>query len=220
MRPERLGPWTASSPHGADTPSKCELGSAAPLRDRGPARTRVVLLTNFIPPYRLPLLEALATRVLSLTVLVSTRMERNRSWRPETGHLDVRVQRTLSFRRTSWHPAGFSDATYVHVPVDTWRQLRALRPDVVVSAELGFRSLASALYCLGRRRPKLIIWATLSERTEEGRGITRRLLRRWLLRRADGVVVNGASGMRYVRTSALDRPASCLSRTSPSRSLS
>ena len=159
---------------------------------------RVVLLTNFIPPYRLPLYEALARRVARFTVLVSTPVEGNRGWRPETGELDVRLQRTVSVRRAWRHPAGFSDTTYVHVPLDTFAQLRALDPDVIVSAELGFRSLFSALYCL-RGRSKLVLWATLSDRTERGRGRLRLLLRRWLLRRADRVIVNGASGERYLR---------------------
>jgi len=158
----------------------------------------VVLLTNFIPPYRLPLYEALADRVACLTVLVSTPVEANRSWRPDHGRLDVRVQRTVSLRRLWRHPAGFSDAAYVHFPWDTLRQLRTLRPDIVVSSELGFRSVLSAIYCLGSRRARLVLWADLSERTEQGRGRMRSLVRRWLFRRANRVVVSGASGHRYV----------------------
>jgi glycosyltransferase involved in cell wall biosynthesis len=175
-------------------PRSNQAPDEAPDEARG---LRVVLLTNFIPPYRLPLYEALARRVASLTVLVSTPVEGNRGWRPSAGDLDVRVQRTLSVRRAWRHPSGFADTTYVHVPIDTLAQLRALRPDVIVSAELGFRSLFSALYCF-RRRTGLVLWATLSERTERGRGRMRHVLRRWLLRRADRVVVNGASGERYV----------------------
>ena len=41
---------------------------------------RVALLTNFIAPYRLPLLEALRDQVGDLRVLVSTPMERDRFW--------------------------------------------------------------------------------------------------------------------------------------------
>ncbi len=167
-------------------------------RSGGPETVRVVLLTNFIPPYRLPLYEALARRVGTLTVLVSTPVEGNRSWRPSVGELAVRVQRTLTIPRSWRHPAGFSDTTYIHVPLDTFAQLRRLDPDVVVSAELGFRSLFSALYCMRRQRVRLVLWATLSERTERGRGRLRLLLRRWLLRRADRVIVNGAGGERYV----------------------
>jgi glycosyltransferase involved in cell wall biosynthesis len=163
------------------------------------ASLRVVMLTNFVPPYRLPLYEALSDRLLRLVVLVSTPVESNRSWRPDTGRLDVRVQHTLSVRRSWRHPGGFSEPTHVHVPWDTMAQLRRLRPDVIVSGELGFRSLFAALHCMGRGRPKLVLWATLSERTEHGRGRLRHVLRAWLLRRANRVIVNGASGERYVQ---------------------
>lgn len=153
-----------------------------------------------MPPYRLPLYEAIGERVSELVVLVSTDVEENRSWLPVRGRLDVRPQRTLTFRRPWRHPSGFADATYVHLPIDTVAQLRRLRPDVVISAELGIRSLLSALYCGPRGAPPLVLWATLSERTEQGRGRLRHVLRRRLLRRADAVVVNGASGERYVRS--------------------
>ena len=33
------------------------------VRSAGPVTLRVVLLTNFVPPYRLPLYEAIARRV-------------------------------------------------------------------------------------------------------------------------------------------------------------
>ena len=160
---------------------------------------RVVLLTNFVPPYRVPLLEALARRVSRFTVLTSTTVEPNRSWQTDAGSLDVRVQRTWTLRRSWKHPSGFVYPIYVHIPWDTLPQLRRLRPDVVVSGELGFRSLFGAIYCSSSRRTKLILWATLSERTEMGRGRTRYVLRRWLARRADRVIVNGASGERYLR---------------------
>ena len=166
------------------------------------ARLHVVILTNFVPPYRLPLYEALGDRLLRLVVLVSTPIEGNRSWRPDTGRLDVRIQRTLSVQRSWRHPGGFSEPVRVHVPWDTLAQLRRLQPDVIVSGELGFRSFFAALHCIRRgrpNRPKLVLWATLSERTEHGRGRLRRVLRGWLLRRADRVIVNGASGERYVR---------------------
>jgi glycosyltransferase involved in cell wall biosynthesis len=76
-----------------------------------------------------------------------------------------------------------------------------MRPGVVISAELGARSLLALLY---RRSPegahsRLVLWATLSERSEQGRGSLREGLRRLLLWAADGVIVNGESGARYAR---------------------
>ena len=165
----------------------------------------VVLLTNFIPPYRLPVYTELARRVEKLTILLSTPMESNRSWAPDWGELDVRVQRTLTINRPWRHAAGFQDTLRIHLPYDTLTALRGLRPDVIISAELGFRSMFSGLYsCLLRRTP-LVLWATLSDHTEQGRGWLRACLRRWLLARAGAVVVNGESGARYIERFGFDR---------------
>ncbi|HET6878914.1 MAG TPA: glycosyltransferase family 4 protein [Pirellulales bacterium] len=178
-----------------------------PCRDAMVERlpAHVVLLTNFIPPYRLPVYCQLARRVEKLTILLSTPMEPNRNWPAHWGALDVRLQRTLSFRRDARHAAGFSDRLHVHMPIDTLAQLRTLQPDIILSAEMGIRSLGSAVYARYFKHTPFVLWLTISERTEEGRGRLRRALRRWLLARADAVVVNGESGARYVERFGFDR---------------
>lgn len=173
---------------------------AASWQRCGPERlpAHVVLLTNFVPPYRLPLYQELSRRVARLTVLVSTPMERNRNWTADWRGLEVVVQRGWSVERPWRHRQGFRDTVQVHLPWDTLERLRRLRPDVVLSAELGFRSLMSALYQAECPDTGLVLWAMVSEHTEQGRGAARQMLRHWLLRRADRVVVNGQSGARYV----------------------
>ena len=159
---------------------------------------RVSLLTNFIAPYRVTLLERLRDRVGALSVLLSTPMERDREWAPAWGTLDVRVQRTLTIRRDKGYTGGFARRLEIHVPWDTLPLLAGSRPDAVISGELGMRSLQAALYRLTRRRMPLLIWATLSEHSERDWGWMRRTLRRFILACADGVFVNGESGARYV----------------------
>ena len=159
---------------------------------------RVALLTNFIPPYRAPVFRALASRVDRLRILLSTRMEPNRPWPAQWDGLDVAIQRTLTFRRTWRHPYGFREPLFVHVPYDTIQALRQFAPDAILSAEIGSRSLQAALFAAIWRK-RLVIWATLSEHTEEGRGWFRVRLRRFLLRRAQAIIVNGESGARYIR---------------------
>lgn len=159
---------------------------------------RVALLTNFIPPYRVPLFQLLRDRVQELRVFVSTPMEEGRNWQPIWGDLSVTVQRTLSWHQTAWHPAGFAERNVIHFPTDTLAQLNLYRPDVVITGELGFRSLLASLHCLRRHRTGLVLWATVSERSESGRGRVRHVLRRWLVSQADAVIVNGASGARYL----------------------
>ena len=161
----------------------------------------VAVLTNFLPPYRLPVFRSLRTKVTALRILVSTRMEPNRRWECQWEDLDVQVQKCLTLPKKWGHPAGFRSDGYVHIPYDTYPSLTRMRPGVVISAELGARSLLALLYrkSPGGAQSRLILWATLSERTEQGRGILREGLRRLLLRAADGVIVNGDSGARYAR---------------------
>ncbi len=160
---------------------------------------RVVLLTNFIPPYRLPLYQALAQRVPEFEVLISTPMEANRSWQSNWEGLNVTVQKNLTLQRTWRHPHGFSEQLYVHIPYDTIWLLSQKQPDVIISGEMGFRTLQAAIYHKLNAQSKLILWATVSEYSEQGRGKLREILRRWLVPQADAVLVNGQSGARYVR---------------------
>src|SRR6185437_2266890 len=88
---------------------------------------------------------------------------------------------------------------YLHCPYDTLPQLLRLRPDVLISGELGLRTLQASFYKALNPGCQFVIWATLSEHSEQGRGVLREHLRRLLLKRADAVIVNGASGRRYVR---------------------
>ena len=160
---------------------------------------RVVLLTNFIPPYRLPLYKAVGERVADFEVLISTPMEPNRSWTPFWEGLNVTVQRNITLQRTWRHPHGFSEPLYVHIPYDTLWLLRKARPDIIISGEMGLRTLQALAYHKFNPKSKLILWATVSEYSEQGRGWLRERLRRLLVPGADAVVVNGKSGARYVQ---------------------
>jgi len=158
---------------------------------------RVALLTNYIPPYRESLYKAIGSRVGELRVFLSSPSALKVGLVGPEGY-EVTVQKQFSLRRSSVHPVGFADTADVVLPFDTRRQLAKFQPDVVISGEFGFRSLQSALYCLRHRRCRLVLWATLSEHTEAGRGLLRQAARRWLFKRASAVFVNGQSGRRYV----------------------
>src|SRR5439155_15489869 len=83
---------------------------------------RLALLTNFIPPYRVPLFRELQARLGEFRVLISTPMERDRSWQPEWAGLAVTVQRTVTITRHHAHPHGVAELRPLHVPYDTlWR---------------------------------------------------------------------------------------------------
>jgi hypothetical protein len=178
--------------------------NARDARATEPSQANVVVLMNFVPPHQLPVLNELAKRVGKLTVLISTPMEPNRNWEVEWGDLDVQVQKSMTVRRLWRHPTGFAEDNYVHVPWDTVARLRALAPDVILSGELGMRSVFSALYSSFSKKTRLVLMASMSEHTERGRGRARILLRKLLMRRCRCLVVNGNSGARYVQQLGMD----------------
>ena len=167
---------------------------------------RVVFLTHYIPLYQVRVLQSIARRVRDFHVLVSTPIEPNRDFAPDWSGLDVTVQDTWTVRR-QWRHRGegqFADSLYIHVPYDTGRQLRRLRPDVVMSLELGARSVGAARYCRRNRESKLILCTYMSQRTEQCRGRMRRWVRRRLVRSADAITYNGPSCLGYLQSLGVD----------------
>lgn len=159
---------------------------------------RVALCTNFIPPYFLPVLKALSLLVAELKIFISTEMESDRNWDTEWGDLKVHIQRNIASVRHRKHQTGFTSKHHIHFPYDTVPVLRGYKPDIVISAQLGLRTIQSVLFRALHPRTGLVLWADLSEHSELGVGYAKRMMRYFLLGRADAVIVNGKSGERYV----------------------
>jgi len=171
--------------------------SPPPAGERLPLH--VVMLLNYIPLHFMSAMNLLAARVERLTFLLSVSMESSRDWNPEFGALEVHVQKSVSLPIKHQHPFGFDYPSKLLIPVSTWNDLRHLRPDVVVSLEVGPRTLqAFFLRWLGLRY-KLVVQVRESEITAMSRGKLRMMLRKFILPRVDQVLVNGESGRRHVR---------------------
>ncbi len=161
---------------------------------------RLVFLVNLIAPYQKPIFDRLARRFPNLRVLISTPMEQNRAWKIDWEGLDVVVQKTVTVHRNWRHPQGFNEPLYLHLPMDTVQQLRRYRPDVIISWEMGARTMLAAVYRWLYRDSRLVVWAEFSEATDHGRGRVRKLIRTLLHRAIDGFLVTGESGARYLRS--------------------
>jgi hypothetical protein len=160
---------------------------------------RVALLTNFVQPYRLPFFQAIARKVSALTVFIATPMEANRPWQPDHEGLNVIQQKSFTHTGGWRHPRGFAEDVYVHVPYDTLWQLWRWRPEVIISGQMGFQTTLALIYRRLVPACRLILWATISDQSEQGRGRLRGWLRRLIVPRADAVLVNGEAGARYIR---------------------
>jgi hypothetical protein len=166
---------------------------------------KVALLTNFIPPYRKSLYQLIARRVDHFKVYLSTAMESDRNWQVNHDGLNVEIQKTLSYQKEWKHENGYNQFVDIHIPYDTVYRLFKFRPDVVISVELGIRSLLSSIYCslFGKQ---LILWLALSEHTEKNKKGLRIKLRKYLLGKSSAILCNGESSKNYVRGLGIEKP--------------
>lgn len=153
---------------------------------------RVVLATNMVAPYRVSFYNELAGRC-DLTLLVDTESEFNRSWKMD--------ESSFRFRRIVMQSAslvlprvrkdvGYREQRQLHFSQRVYLELRKLNPDVVISNELGLRSLWSWLYARWNGKP-WILTSEATDHTEGWVGFPKRLLRRLLIHAADGYWSNG-----------------------------
>jgi glycosyltransferase involved in cell wall biosynthesis len=77
--------------------------------------------------------------------------------------------------------------------------LRKFRPDIVIAAELGLRTLQASVYCTLSKTP-LIIWWEGTPHTEGWVGKRRKVLRRYLIRRATRFWTNGTESSKLLRS--------------------
>jgi glycosyltransferase involved in cell wall biosynthesis len=143
---------------------------------------RVALLTNILPPYRVPVFRALATTPgWQLRVLLNARSEFDRSWEVDPGGLDLEIVRSVSFVR---------GGRTIHIPLRLFGALRRFGPDVIVSGELGARTLLAWLYCTLSRIP-LVIWIETTRLRAAATDPLRVALGRFLLSRSRAVIGPG-----------------------------
>jgi hypothetical protein len=169
------------------------------------AALRIAFLTNCIPPYLKPVLDLLTARHTGFRIFVSTPIESNCSWKVDWSGLDVVVQKTITLRGRWRHPRAFEEPLEVHFPLDTVNQLRRFDPDIVISNELGFRTLLAVLYTKIRRGARVISWTDVNDTSEQhGRGFARNLLRRVLRNNIHAFLALGSGGVRYLRSLGAD----------------
>ena len=149
---------------------------------------RVALVTNILPGYRVPVFRALAaTPGWQLRVVLSAGSEQ-----PANHGLDVEIVKGFTFERRieSRGRGAAAQLVTAHLPWGLPGALLRFQPDVVISAELGWRTLLALALCrlLGAR---LVIWSYHSKTSVTSAGRVLRVVRRWLLASAAAVIGMG-----------------------------
>ena len=163
----------------------------------------VVILNNYLRVHHAISYVELAKRVRKLTVLLSVAMEPNKDWDAQWLGLDVKMQKNWMLTRKWKHSKGFSEDNYIHLPVDTVKQLKQLKPDIVFSYEMGIRTLLSGWFRKLNRKVPLVMVGNMSQSIEQERSFSRRLLRSCIRRLVDYCTYNGPSCKRYLKSLGL-----------------
>src|SRR5215470_13816121 len=151
-------------------------------------KTKLALLINMISPARISLYSALAN-AFDLLILHGGN-ERNRdSWRGfEKDLRNAKVKRAWGWQivYSRKHAKQTFDEQYLHInPGYAWELVR-FAPDIVITCEMGVRTVLALLYGAIFARPVWVWWGgTLhTERNKAGRlkRILRALLARWVRR--------------------------------------
>lgn len=171
-------------------------------------KRRVALLVNMISPARIPIYSGLAEH-FDLLILHGG-MERNRdSWT----EMERAVPNARVVRAWGWQLAvprrekGFVfDWRYVHITPGYIQHLLSFDPEILVSGEMGLRTLIALTYGTLFRRPVWVWWGGTLH-TERRLGVVRRITRAVIRRWARRWISYGQTSTEYLRSLgiALDR---------------
>lgn len=161
---------------------------------------KVALLTNMLPPYRHGIIERLGARPdFDLTVFISRVGEH---WGgvdqlPNTTITLVKG-RNLKLRQQRKDLNTWIDRD-VDLPIGMFTQLIKHKPDVVITLELGLRTLIAVIYCFLFRKP-MVLW--IGETIHHAKSASRlqRLIRRFLIPQADSYLAYGEATRAFYKT--------------------
>src|SRR5580658_8855646 len=147
-------------------------------------KKKLAVLANVIAPYRVPILASLADSFDTLILHGGT--EPNRTWNVELPQaLKSRRVFTLQIplRKKTGTP-GISDTTYLHLNIGLVWWLLRFRPDVILSYEMGLRTVIAVIYGKLARVPVWVWWGGTLH-SERNISIARKCFRRFLVRWID-----------------------------------
>ncbi len=165
---------------------------------------RLAVLVNVISPYRVPLLARLAENFE--TLVLHGGAEPNRTWTVDLPPT-LRTRKVFSLQipvRKKTGIAGVVDTSYLHLNFGLVWWLLRFRPNVIVSGEMGLRTLLALLYGKLTRTP---VWVWWGGTLHSERNITRSRarLRQWLARHVQRWISYGASTTEYLESLGVER---------------
>ena len=157
-----------------------------------------------LTPYRLSAYKLLGEKFH--TVIMHGGTERNRTWQLEVPRsLEAKKVWTIQIpmRKQTGIP-GIFDTAYVHLNLGLLWEIPRFAPSVVISHEMGLRTVIAIIYGMLTRTPVWVWWGGTvhSERNiNKSRALLRRFLARWVSR----WISYGVTSTEYLESLGIDR---------------
>ena len=161
---------------------------------------KIVILTNCPSPYKLDQIEALAN-FCDLHFIFDELSEKNRYWKfnPNTFLVPCIELKGGNFKWNYLLGGGKKEIRQIHFSLGLYSVLRNLSPDLIISSELGSRTIQSLFYCKMHKIP-LFVFAEYSSYTERNCSLLRLKLRKFLVRHIDHFFSPGKQGELYLQS--------------------
>ena len=157
---------------------------------------RLAIAMNMLSPYWVPVFDRLSKKGWDIRVFVANELEPDRQYdRASITPTLFEVKKTANY--TIRIPRLVGRAGYVHFQYGLWQELNAWQPDIVLSSEVGFRTIFCFFNGLRMKIP-VIPWLCASTHTERNNGLLRERLRKWILARVPCVCTNLTEGTEYL----------------------
>lgn len=143
---------------------------------------RLVVLTNILTPYRVPLFEEMRKSIDDFTVLLMAAHEENRRWKLPEHQFKTVLLPGIHLKKPG-------EEASRHINYGVLRALRRLDPDLVLSGGFGPANFSAWIYCklFGK---KYVGWGELTSSDAAQDSIARKTLRRTLTRWSDGAIAS------------------------------
>ena len=169
-------------------------------------KIKLALLINIIAPYRLPICSALADQFDFLLLHGGKEANRDTWSNFEDALPNAKVVRAWGWqiRYMKKVNGAVFDEKFIHITPGFLWHLLCFRPDVIISNEMGFRSVIALTYATVFRKPVWIWWGgTLHSERNIGR--PRKALRKIIASWADHWVTYGQTSTEYLLSLGVKR---------------
>jgi glycosyltransferase involved in cell wall biosynthesis len=169
-------------------------------------KQKLAILVNMISPARIPLYSSLAER-FELLLLHGGNESNRGTWHDVDRQLhQARVVKAWGWQipLTRWVCGRAFDRRYLHLTPGYFWQLLRFRPEVIITNEMGLRTLIALTYATIARKPVWVWWGG-TPHTERSIGTIKRIARCLIAYWAKRWITYGKSSTEYLLSLGIDR---------------